>query len=190
MSVSLVSEMPNIKTIEDAYDFIQEVGMCTLFSGKTDGTPSLWDSVDLPDRSGGRTKWGEKVEAIWAWKNDLPNDYPDDIFYGKVKGGHAALMSMSFLRETHYPQNYKPIENCSELAQEIYELVRLSPGTTGNLRKEAIERYGCSKGRFDTALKQLQITLNIARSNDPEENQDTWLPFKEIYLDITVADDD
>ena len=176
--------MTKIKTIEDAYDFIQEVGMCTLFSDKVPGVRSLWDAVDLPDGKGGRTKWGEKVEAIWAWKNELPGYYPDDIFYGKIKGGHAVLMSMAYLRETHYPQNHKPVDQCSELAQQLFDLVRLNPDTTGNLRKETISLFGCSKSRFDTALKQLQVTLNVVRSNDPDNEKDTWVAFTEVYLDV------
>jgi len=176
--------MPKIKTIEDAFDYVQDVGLCTLFSDKIPGIPSLWDQVDLPDRKGGRTKWGEKVEAIWAWKNELPGYYPDDIFYGKIRGGHAALMSMCYLRDTHYPQCHKAIEECSELAQQVFELIRLNPDTTGNLRKEAIELHGCTKSRFDTALKQLQVTLNVARSNDPDLENDTWVAFTELYLDF------
>lgn len=174
-----------IKTLEDAYEFIQEHDICTIFSGKVKGVSSLWDTVDLPDRSGGRTKWGARVEAIWRWKNELPETYPDDIFYGKIAGGHAVLMSMKYLKEVHYPKHHKPIEDCAELAQQTFELVRLNSGTTSELRKEAMSLYGCTKSRFDTALKQLQITLNIARSNEPGLNNDTWIPFDELYYEFT-----
>ncbi|MEM9158902.1 MAG: hypothetical protein AAGB46_07600 [Verrucomicrobiota bacterium] len=170
-----------VKTLEEAFEFVQSVGLCTLFSGKVKGVRALWDVVDLPDRKGGRTKWGERVEAIWAWKNELPETYPDDIFYGKIQGGNAALMSMSYLKETHHPKFRKRVEECSELAQGVFELVRLDSGTTGELRREAIRRFGCSKSRFDTALKQLQVTLNIARSNEPGLESDTWVRFDELY---------
>ncbi len=179
--------MGNVKTLEEAYEFVQSVNICTIFSGKAKGVPSLWDAVDLPDRAGGNTKWGARVEAIWRWKNELPETYPDDIFYGKIPGGHAVLMAMDYLREVHYPAHHKPIEECGELARQVYDIVRLNPDTTGALRREAMDLYGCSKSRFDTALKQLQITLNVVRSNDPELKNDTWLPFSEIYLDIAEA---
>lgn len=52
---------------------------------------------------------GAKVKAVWAWKNELPEMYPDDIYYGKIPGGHTALMTMQHLRETHYAIAYKPI---------------------------------------------------------------------------------
>ncbi len=173
-----------VKTLEEALEFVQSVNLCTIFSGKVKGVPALWDVVDLPENEGGRTKWGAKVEAVWAWKNELPEAYPDDIFYGKIPGGHAALMTIDFLVGTHYAQAHKPLDACSELAQQVYELVRLNPSTTGELRKEAISLYGCSKSRFDTALKQLQVTLNIVRSNEPGLKNDTWISFSEVYLDL------
>ena len=91
-----------VRTVEEALEFVQSVGVCTLFSGKAKGVSSLWDVVDLPEEGGGRTKWGPKVEAIWAWKNELPETYPDEIYYGKIPGGHAALMTIGYLVECHY----------------------------------------------------------------------------------------
>ena len=35
-----------------------------------------------------------------------------------------------------------------------------------------------------TALKELQITLNIVRSNDIDLERDTWVRFQEIYPEI------
>ena len=174
--------------MEEALEFVQEVKLCTIFSDKLEGVPSLWDAVDLPDRKGRRTKWGAKVEAVWAWKNELPETYPDDIYYGKIPGGHAALMTMTYLAETHYPKHHKAVEERSDLAQQVYDMIRINPNTTGELRREAMALYGCSKSRFDTALKQHQVSLNIVRSNAPGLKQDTWIPFREAYLDIAEGD--
>ena len=175
--------MIGIQTFEEAYEYVQEVGLCTIFSANVRGVPSLWEAVDLPE-SGGRTKWGPKVEAVWAWKNELPTVYPDDIYYGKIRGGHAALMSMRYLREKHYPENHKPVGRCRELARQVYEIVRLNPSTTSEVRAEALELLGCTKSRFDTALKELQVTLNIVRSNEPGLERDVWVPFAEVYSDF------
>ena len=175
--------MAKIKTLEEAFEFIEEAGICTIFSDKVKGVPSLWDAVNLPE-SDGATKWGQKVEAVWTWKNELPESYPDDIYYGKIPGGHAALMTLSYLRETHYRAAHKRVDECTELAQQVYEIIRLNPNTTGELRKEAMALYGCTKSRFDTALKQLQVTLNIVRSNEPGLKNDTWVPFSEVYLEL------
>ncbi|MCH6257945.1 hypothetical protein MLD52_15405 [Puniceicoccaceae bacterium K14] len=173
---------PTIKTLEDAYEFVSREGICTLFSSKLSEVKSLWDNIDLPEEGGGRTKWGARVEAVWLWKNELPEVYPDDMFYGKIKGGLAVLMSMDYLRTIHYPKEKKAIEACSQLAQNVYEVLRLDAWETGPLRKEVIALHGCSKSQFDSALKQLQISLNIARSNEPGLKNDVWLPFSELYL--------
>ena len=53
--------MKRIKTLEVAYEYVQQVGICTLFSSKVDSIPALWDSVDLPTDGGGNTKWGARV---------------------------------------------------------------------------------------------------------------------------------
>lgn len=173
--------MADVKTLEDAYEFVQRVGICSLFSGKVKGVSALWDVVDLPDSGGGRTRWGARVEAIWVWKNELPTLYPDDVYYGKTKGGHAVLMSMKYLKETHFPKYHKPVNRCSDLAQKLFGLIRLDAGTTSELRSEAMVRYGCTKSRFESALKELQISLNIVRLNEPGMTHDSWVPFSEVY---------
>lgn len=178
--------MSDVRTIEDAFEFVQAVGICSLFSGKIPGVCSLWDAVDLPENGGGRTKWGARVEALWAWKTDLPTHYPDDIFYGKVKGGHAVLMSMEYFCKTHYPKAACPLSECRPLARKVYEIIRLSPGATSTIRSEAMALHGCTKGRFETALKELQISLNVVRLNEPGLQNDHWVPFEEVYGELEL----
>ena len=43
---------------------------------------------------------------------------------------------------------------------------------------------GAVEGELETALKNPQITMNIVRLNDPKAEQDTWVPFRELYLDV------
>jgi hypothetical protein len=177
-----------IKTFEEARAFVLEVKVCTLFanSGKQ-AYPSLWDNVDLPDKRSGEGGWGERVSAIWTWKNRLPERYPDEIFYGKVRGGHAVLMEMGYLRDPHFATAYRPAQELSSLAQFLYDKVRFEPWDTAELRRFAVDEFGASKGQFDTALKNLQISLNIARANDPSAERDTWLAFSEAYHEIWAA---
>lgn len=79
---------------------------------------------------------------------------------------------------------YKPIDQLNRLCMYIFEMIRNEPWETTGLRQEIREAHGCSKSQFDTALKNLQISLNIVRSNDPTIERDTWLPFQELYPDI------
>ena len=173
-----------IKTLPEARRFVKQVRICSLFSDKSGNLPSLWDVVDLPDRRPGERGWGEKIGAVWNWKNRLPAEYPDEIFYGKIKGGAAVLMTLDYLRDVHYTEAHRELRDCRRLARQIYEVVRTDLLDTTALRKESIARFNCTKSRFDSALKELQITLNIVRSNDPDVERDTWVRFQEIYPEI------
>lgn len=173
-----------IKTFKQAARLVDELKVLTIFSSDKTELPSLWEHVDLPEKQDGESGWGKKIEAVWTWKNRLPAAYPDEIFYGKIKGGFAVLMAMDYLRETHFPMAYQPVAELDPLAKFIYEKIRIEPWETTVLRKEVMAGYGCSKSRFDTALKKLQISLNIVRCNDPDIERDTWITFREAYPDI------
>lgn len=86
------------------------------------------------------------------------------------------------LDEIHFSTAYKPVCALNQLAQQIFEKIRIEPWANGDLRKEMIHEVGCSKSQFDTALKNLQISLNVVRDSAAE--QDTWLTFQEVYTDI------
>jgi hypothetical protein len=173
-----------VKTLEQARRFVIKERICTVFAGSSKTLKSLWDAVDLPDKQPGETGWGAKVSAVWGWKNQLPAHYPKEIFYGKMKGGSAVLMTLDYLRDYYYPQYHRDIRNCRPLAQQIYELICQAPCEMIALRRDSMEQFGCTKSQFDTALKELQVTLNVVRSNEPGVDRDTWLPFQEIYLEI------
>ena len=173
-----------IRTFDEAYEFVLEEKICTIFGSKNSPYPSLWDNVDLPERKKGEKGWGEKITAVWTWKNELPATFPDEIFYGKVAGGDAVLMEKNYLRDTHYPAAKQETSELTPLARAAFAHVRIEPFYTGELRKIVMEETGCTKSRFDTALKQLQISLNIARSNHPDEKNDRWLLFSELYPEI------
>jgi hypothetical protein len=173
-----------VRILKQARAYILRVGICGIFSDGGVGMPNLWDVVDLPDRQPGESGWGQKVMTIWRWKNELPAVYPDEIFYGKIPTGHAALMSMDYLRMEHYPKYHRALSECSPLAQKIYERLRLDPLTTGSLRAELNMTRRPERNRFDRALQELQVTLNIARRNSLEDENDTWVLFSDQYLDV------
>ena len=43
------------------------------------------------------------------------------------------------------------------------------------------------RNRFDRALQELQVTLNIARRNSLEDENDTWVLFSDQHLDVVQA---
>jgi hypothetical protein len=178
-----------VRTLKQARAYILQVGICGIFSDAGVGMPNLWEVVDLPGRQPGEKGWGQKVIAIWQWKNQLPAIYPEEIFYGKIPTGHAALMSMDYLLGEHYPKHHRPMSECSALAQKIYERLRLDPLTTGALRDELNMTQRPDRNRFDRALQELQVTLNIARRNSLEDENDTWVLFSDQYLDVVRSRD-
>ena len=176
-----------VRTLAQAKAFVLRAGICGIFSDARGTIPRLWDVVDLPDRMQGERGWGQKITAIWSWKNELPAKYPREIFYGKIKGGHAVLMSMDHLREEHYAANHRPLVDCSALARKLYEVIRLDPIMTGPLRKEMNMTRPPERNQLDRALQELQVTLNVARRNSAHDANDTWVPFAEQYLDVVRA---
>jgi hypothetical protein len=173
-----------IKTFEQAYEFVMEKKVCTVFGSKGSPNPSLWDNTGLSEHKPKAGGWSPKVKAVWDWKTRLPQTYPDEVFYGKLPDGDATLIEMQHFRSVHYPDAFQPVNELDTLSQDVYELIRLEPGFTGTLRKRAIEEFACTKSRFDTALKKLQISLNIVRSNDFKMKNDFWLSMREVHLDI------
>lgn len=173
-----------ITTFEEAYQFVLDRKICTVFGSKGSPYPSLWDNTGLSEKKPKAGGWSPKVMAVWDWKTRIPQTYPESVFYGKVPGGDAVLMEMQHFRDIHYPEAFQPVREIDSLAQEVYELIRLEPDYTGPLRKKAIARLNCTKSQFDTALKKLQMSLNVVRSNDPKLKNDFWLPMREVHFDI------
>ncbi len=173
-----------IKTFEEAYQFVLKQKVCTIFGSKGSPYPSLWDNTGLSEKKPKAGGWSPKVVAVWDWKTRLPQMYPEAVFYGKIQGGDAVLMDMGHFREMHYPGAFQPAGELDSLAQGVYELIRLEPAYTGPLRKRAVSQFACTKSQFDTALKKLQVSLNIVRSNDATHKNDFWLTMREMHLDI------
>lgn len=176
-----------IKTFDEAYQFVLEQKVCAVFGSRGSPHASLWDSTNLSEKKPKAGGWSPKVKAVWDWKTRIPQTYPETVFYGKIPGGDAVLMEMQHFRETHYPAAFQPVSQLDGLAQEVYELIRLEPAYTGPLRQRAIAKLQCSKSQFDTALKKLQVSLNVVRSNDPSFKNDFWLTMREMHLDIVQS---
>ena len=125
-----------IKTFEEARLLIRELKICTIFESSKTELPSLWEHIDLPEKQKGEEGWGQKVSAAWDWKNRLPAEFPNEIFYGKIKGGFAVLMTMNYLRDFHFAWSYRSIDELNPLAAFI------------------LRRFGSSLGKLPTFEKR------------------------------------
>lgn len=177
-------EKPQIRTLQQARTYLRKTKVCGIFSDDHGRMASLWEAVDLPERQLGEKGWGQKITAVWTWKNELPARWPEEIFYGKLPGGLAVLMSLDHLGQKHYPDHHRPVRDCSPLAQQLYARLKLDPLTTKALRKELGMTARPEKSRFEKALLELQTTLNIARRNSLSDKNDTWVLSSEQYLQV------
>lgn len=169
-----------VHSLEEARNFVLAVGLCGILHDAKGKLPTLWDAVAAPEKQPGEPGWGEKMSRVWTWKNELPTQYPADVFYGKIKGGRAVLMSMPMLHE-HYARNHLPLAQCSPLAQALWSVIAQAPIATVPLRQLIGMTERKARTQFDKALIELQTTFNIARSNAPGLEQDTWVPFSDQY---------
>ena len=175
---------PRIRTLEEAKAYVLKVKVCGIFSDNEGRMVCLWDAVDLPERRPGEKGWGQKITAVWTWKNELPARWPDKFFYGKLPRGLAVLMTVNHLRKNHYPKTHLPLRQCSHLARRIFARLKLDPMTTAALRKELSMTERPARTHFEKALLELQTTLNISRRNSLTDKNDTWVLFSEQHLDV------
>ena len=167
-----------VRTVEDARRFVHEVGLCLIFNeSERARLPSLWDVVDAPDKRPGERGFGERVSLVWRLKNDLPMSYPEEIFYGKLRGGRAMLCTVERLVEVYHRQRLAA-DAVSRDAQRLLRVIGARPITGRELRAEAGFEGAGAAARFNRALQELQVGLLIARVDvDP----DTWFLFDSAY---------
>ena len=171
----------SIKTIEQARDFILQVGTISFLHDSKGGC-SLWDAVDAADTKLGESGESEKEALVWLWKNELPALYPNEIFYGKRKSG-AMLCTIEELKR-HYAENYRPLEALSENAKRLFHLIEQAPVTNRELRELAYLSGKEYKTAFDKAMNELQVTYQIVRIPAGQYDPDTWTTFASRYPDI------
>jgi endonuclease-8 len=166
-----------VHTLEQAREFVLTAGLAGVIHDPKGKLPTLWDALAFSGN--GPDAWGEKLAQVWALRQQLASTYPEEIFTGKIRGGRMVLMSIEKLRE-QYARYHRPVEACSELAQQLYAIVAQEPIATLPLRQAAGLVTRKDRGRFERALLELQTTFNVARSPIASSG-DTWVPFRRQY---------
>lgn len=166
-----------IHTLAEARDFVLLVGLCGVLHDPKGKLPTLWDALAFTPS--GLDAWGQKLARVLALRQQLVATYPDQIFSGKIRGGHMVLMSMGRLQQ-EYRRYHRPLEECSQLAQQLYAIIAQAPIATVPLRQAAGLLTRKDRSRFERALQELQRTFNIARS-PASDGGDIWVPFQQQY---------
>jgi hypothetical protein len=166
-----------VHTLEEARVFVLAVGLCRVLHDPKGKLPTLWDALAFTGT--GPDAWGEKLAQVWALRQQLAATYPEQIFSGKIRGGHSVLMSMERLSQ-EYTRYHRPIEACSELAQQLYAIIAQGPIASLPLRQAAGLVTRKDRGRFERAIQELQSTFTIARA-PTADSVDVWVPFPQQY---------
>lgn len=162
-----------VRTEEEALSFLNDVGLCLLFSAQEVELPSLWGAICGEDRSLPEHHDDYELGLAWQWKDSLP--VAGKILYGKFLRKRPVFISLDLA-----PYFYALSPNYGDLAQDylqeyldgrlsteakqVYEVL-LEQGAlpTSRLRREAALGGKSSATRFDRALAELQMGMRITK---------------------------
>jgi hypothetical protein len=162
-----------VRTEEEALAFLDEVGLCLLFSAKDIELPSLWGALCGEDRPLPSHHDSRELGLAWRWKDTLP--VAGKVLYGKFLRRRPVFVSLDLA-----PYFYALSPNYGNLAEDyledygdgrlsveakqVYEvLLREGSLPTSRLRREAGLSGKANASRFDRALAELQMDFRIAK---------------------------
>jgi hypothetical protein len=162
-----------VRTKEDALEFLNDVGLCLLFSAKDVELPSLWGALCGADRPLPSHHDNRELGLAWRWKDELP--VAGKVLYGKFLRKKPVFISLD-LAPCFYalsPNYGDPAGDylrdyldgrLSVEAKQVFEVL-LEQGAlpTSRLRLEAGLRGKANAGRFDRALAELQMDFRITK---------------------------
>jgi hypothetical protein len=162
-----------VRDESDALDFLNEVGLCSLFSAKGLELPSLWGALCGADRPMPNHHDSRELGLAWDWKDTLP--VAGKVLYGKFLRKRPVFISLGLA-----PFFYALSPNYGNLAEDylldyqdgqlsveakqVYEtLLQEGALPTSRLRLEAGLPGKANATRFDRALAELQMDFRITK---------------------------
>ncbi len=172
-----------LRSLREAAEFLDEVGLCLFQPNQGVELPSLWGAA--AGRSGPAPRWGEHddlYERTWYWKDSLFAG--GRFYYGKALGNYRLFVSRALLphlwalSELNYggdPDDYLELYQDGKLsldAKNIYQVLReRGPSSTTVLRRSTgLAGEGNGWARFERALTELQRGLLIAAVGIARDN--------------------
>jgi hypothetical protein len=162
-----------VHTQEEALSFLNDAGICLLFSAKDLQLPSLWGALCGEDRPLPRHHDDRELGLAWRWKDELP--VARKLLYGKFLRKKPVFISRDLAANFYalspnydnpaedYLQDYRD-GRLSVEAKQVYQVL-LEQGAlpTSRLRREAALSGKANASRFDRALAELQMDWRIAK---------------------------
>jgi hypothetical protein len=162
-----------VQTEEEALGFLNDVGICLLFSAKGIELPTLWGALCGEDRPLPRGHDNHLLGLAWHWKDTLP--VAGLVLYGKYLRKRPVFVSLDLAPHFYAlsPNYGDPAEDylldyqdgrLSVEAKQVYEVL-LNEGAlpTSRLRREAALSGKGNANRFDRALAELQMDFRITK---------------------------
>lgn len=162
-----------VHTEDEALAFLNDVGLCLLFSAKAVELPSLWGAICGQDRPVPTQHNDYELGIAWRWKDSLP--IRKKVLYGKFLYKTPVFVSLDLAPALYAlsPNYGEPAEDyaldyaegrMSVEAKQVYEvLLRQGALPTSQLRREAGLSGKGNAGRFDRALGELQMEMRVAK---------------------------
>jgi len=176
-------QLPHLRvtTEAEALGFLNDVGLCLLFSDRAIELPTLWGAICGRDRQVPEHHDDYELGLAWSWKDSLP--IARKVLYGKFLRKKPVFIALDLAPyfyalspnygdpATDYLDDYQdgrlPVES-----KQVYEVL-LEKGAmpTSRLRLDAGLGGKASAGRFDRALADLQMDLRIVKVAISEANR-------------------
>lgn len=162
-----------IHTEAEALEFLNDVGLCLLFSAKDVELPSLWGALCGEDRTVPSHHDDRELGLAWQWKDTLP--IAGKVLYGKFLRKKPVFVSLDLAPYLYalspnygnpaedYLQDYQDGRLSVEAKQVYGALLEQGALPTSRLRIEAALSGKSNAGRFDRALAELQMDMRIAK---------------------------
>ena len=162
-----------VSSEEEALGFLNDVGICSLFSAKGIEIPSLWGALCGENRPVPRHHDSLELGLAWQWKDTLP--IAGYVLYGKFLRKRPVFIALDLAPYFYAlsPNYGDPAEDylqdyldgrLSVEAKLVYEtLLELGALPTSRLRREAGLAGKANATRFDRALAELQMDFRIVR---------------------------
>ena len=159
-----------IQTIEEARDFVQDVGFCHFWPIKGVEAPSLFHAIAGRIRPVPMEHDDPDLGKCWGWKDQALDKRW--WYYGKLLRRRATMVSLDLLPSLYAcSENYGDLDDYLEEyrdglltaeAKAIYEaILEHGPLDTIQLRREARMSSENAKARFNRGLVELQVGLKV-----------------------------
>lgn len=168
-----------INTPAEAVDFVNQVGMCLLFSARDIELPTLYGALCGLEKAPPVQHNERELGLAWQWKDDLP--IAGEVLYGKFLKRKPVFISLSLAPAFYalsgsygelddFVELYKDAKLTAEARQVAEALFLQGALPTSELRRAARLAGQDNMTRFDRALAELQMKWQIVKTGISDAN--------------------